>query len=732
MKYLICIIIFAHCNYSLVGQAPDFPFLPDTTSFEKVSEIALAQHSNTTLLCDKAGYVWVGSEVGVFRYDGYQWLKFEQPNNALLQPIDPATNGIIEDKNGTFWRSSHKTGLVQFDYQNNILKNIRPGDTTLLAIQNVLSAKPFRWNADTLIINTMLGFFFYNIHSNVLSEPFVPYPDSSARFSPSGSVVNDKGNTIRGIAKHASERNKIWITTAKELLLFDIATSSFEYIKIPFQNEGINQPIAPIDVITYGNEIMITTWGAGIAVLNPETASWSNTLIVTPVTADVGLYNVIHRLNHIEDDLFIYAGSDQVGLYNHAQKTTSPFIIKDEYTLGHFTDVMIDHRGVVWALCHAGLFRSKHALFPRVAKPKLTITACSINNRLQNLDTTSGVVNLEVPVEGDISLKFALVNPVYPNRYVYEYRLQGIDKNWRSITPSQSISYNNIKGGTFSFEARIKDQENIVSEHLAQITFKILLYQKLWFKIFLFLLLGIGLIWYNRNRIMKTRKEEKLKAQYESEIAKMEMQALRSQMNPHFIFNSLNSIKNYVVKKGPNEAADYLTKFSQLIRIILENSKLEFLSLEQEIKALTLYIEIENKRFKEKFDFVIDIDSDIDLSNTKIPPMLIQPFIENAIWHGLMHKEGPRKLLLQFIQLENGVLCTVEDNGIGREASGQISPSRSKKNSSLGTAITNNRIDLINKIHHNLVKTEIEDLMDHQRSMGTRVKIFIRSVKEKN
>ena len=152
------------------------------------------------------------------------------------------------------------------------------------------------------------------------------------------------------------------------------------------------------------------------------------------------------------------------------------------------------------------------------------------------------------------------------------------------------------------------------------------------------------------------------------ELAQLEMSALRAQMNPHFLFNSLNSIKNFALTKGPKETASYLTKFSHLIRLILQNSKSPLVNLKDELEALKLYIEIESLRFAQKFKFKFQVDEGLLISSIQIPPLILQPFVENSIWHGLMHKkEGEGHLIISVKDQGNSIQCTIEDNGIGRE-----------------------------------------------------------------
>ena len=150
------------------------------------------------------------------------------------------------------------------------------------------------------------------------------------------------------------------------------------------------------------------------------------------------------------------------------------------------------------------------------------------------------------------------------------------------------------------------------------------------------------------------------------------MSALRAQMNPHFIFNSLNSIDNYILRNKTQEASDYLNRFSKLIRLILQNSQSSYISLQDELEALRLYIEMESLRFNHKFDYRVSIQSGLYPESIEIPPMLIQPYVENAIWHGLMQKKEKGHLEIVITREGDLLKCIIEDDGIGREASRKL------------------------------------------------------------
>lgn len=232
-----------------------------------------------------------------------------------------------------------------------------------------------------------------------------------------------------------------------------------------------------------------------------------------------------------------------------------------------------------------------------------------------------------------------------------------------------------------------------------------------------------------RSRVRQIRKEEKLKAEFEKCLADVEMSALRAQMNPHFLFNSLNSIDSFIIKNENRKASEYLNNFARLIRLILQNSRSNYVNLKDEIEAIELYLQMENLRFRDKFTYELQIEDNLELSAIDIPPMLIQPYIENAIWHGLMHKEDKSQGKVTFsVAKENGFLqCVIEDNGIGREKAKEMKAKRPLRGQqSYGMRITSDRIHIINKLYNSNTSVRIIDLKDEKLApLGTRVELCI-------
>lgn len=212
----------------------------------------------------------------------------------------------------------------------------------------------------------------------------------------------------------------------------------------------------------------------------------------------------------------------------------------------------------------------------------------------------------------------------------------------------------------------------------------------------------------------------------QKEIAELKLTALQAQMNPHFIFNSLNSINWYILKNKPAEASLYLTKFSKLVRQILDNSRKLTIPLDKELDVMKLYLELESMRFENTFDYEIQTGDEIDLEEVLVPPLILQPFVENAIWHGFMHKEEKGRLLIQIYQ-ENGHLkCIVQDDGIGRRASMKMKDKEAHTYESKGIKLTTERIKLAHQTYLNEDAIRVIDLVGADGdAAGTRVEVLL-------
>jgi LytS/YehU family sensor histidine kinase len=225
----------------------------------------------------------------------------------------------------------------------------------------------------------------------------------------------------------------------------------------------------------------------------------------------------------------------------------------------------------------------------------------------------------------------------------------------------------------------------------------------------------------------QTREKEMEVLKLNKDLATSQLTTLRAQMNPHFIFNALNSIQQYVLQGNVVEANKYLSKFSKLQREVLNHSDQNFISLEKELEVLNLYLELEQLRFERNFVYEIKMNAAIDADEIKIPPMIIQPFVENSIWHGLMPKQGERWVHIHFeLSSDDLLVCTVTDNGIGRDASARLKQNGHEQHKSKGLSLVYDRLNILRQQYGQAFEVKIKDIVDNNNlPAGTEVKLHI-------
>ncbi len=225
--------------------------------------------------------------------------------------------------------------------------------------------------------------------------------------------------------------------------------------------------------------------------------------------------------------------------------------------------------------------------------------------------------------------------------------------------------------------------------------------------VFIFYFIAEMFVW----RLNELRKKDRAQHEIQTKMMELHDSALRAQMNPHFIFNCLNSIKSLVQNNENGIAIEYLTIFTKLIRSLLQNADQNYVSLDTEIETCKLYIQMEALRFKNRFTFNIHIQPDLDLKSVEVPVLIIQPIVENAIWHGLMPRQAKGELLLNVERKGDYIVCRVDDNGIGRAASQLINSNRANHQSK-GVSLTSKRIDLFSSLKELDAHFEIIDKTD--------------------
>jgi len=337
--------------------------------------------------------------------------------------------------------------------------------------------------------------------------------------------------------------------------------------------------------------------------------------------------------------------------------------------------------------------------------------------------TNKSSIELKSPVR-NFQLRYVAQSFSKTSKTKYRYQLEGINEDWVDNETNELVSFSNIPPGEYNFKLRCTNRDGVWSKTPVELSINIkpLFWQTWWFKI-LSLLLGIGLLWYLYSvRVNELKRTSALKEQ----LGDIKAKALKLQMNPHFLFNSLNAIDHYILKNEKVKASDYLSKFSKLMRQILDHSELNQISLAQELETLELYINIEQLRFQDTFTYDIDADEGINLDHVMVPPLIFQPFVENAIWHGLMHLNEGGKLKIQVRQEGELIKCIIQDNGIGRQKAEEINTKSAMKKKSYGMSITEKRLSLNNDLNKVNSSVKVHDKMNEDgTSAGTSIEINI-------
>lgn len=307
----------------------------------------------------------------------------------------------------------------------------------------------------------------------------------------------------------------------------------------------------------------------------------------------------------------------------------------------------------------------------------------------------------------------------YSNDLTYLYKLEGFDDNWYTNDyKDHIIKYNFLPPSDYKFIVKAIYNGNSSNVIIYSFTIKKPYYKTIWFYLLLFTLILFFVILFFRIKITKQKKRSELQHKLDS----VHLKALKSQMNPHFIFNSLNSIQDLILKQDKENAYVYVSKFALLVRKILKYSDKDFIDFPDEIELLNLYLDLEKLRFKKDFTYQLNTNK---ISDIEIPPMLIQPFIENSLKHGLLHKKGNKTLLIEFQLFEETLICYIEDNGIGRQKSSEIKQRQNRFYNSFSTDSINTRFELLQNIYTQKLGVEYFDLYENNFCKGTRVELVI-------
>ncbi len=357
----------------------------------------------------------------------------------------------------------------------------------------------------------------------------------------------------------------------------------------------------------------------------------------------------------------------------------------------------------------------------------LQITNLSASGKSFNLNEST-----DLPYnQNDITIRFSVLDFGTSTENNVFYKVN--DDSWKKVSnETRLIEFASLKPGAYNIQFKINETITASTVHFKIIT---PFWQSIWFMILCFLLaLALGFTYY-RWQLNKLRNKNKLledknrllneKIELEHNLNKSVLKSIKAQMNPHFFYNALNTIQAYIFTNDKTKANSYLAKFSKLTRVILEQSEKETITLGDEIESLTLYLDLEKMRFKEGFEYNIEQKITTHKDTIEFPPMLIQPYVENAIKHGLLHKESDRKLSILFEEIKNHLVITIDDNGIGRKRSEELNKIKNDKYQSFSSQANEKRLEILNRTNDKIV-VKFNDKVDTSgQSLGTKVILTI-------
>lgn len=369
-----------------------------------------------------------------------------------------------------------------------------------------------------------------------------------------------------------------------------------------------------------------------------------------------------------------------------------------------------------WTSGRNGIISYDLSLFDEVEEPdiRLLIEEVRVNNVRTSLATGDSLSY----DQDRLQFRFQGYSGKHPGRLQYRYRLLGLDSTWTE-TEINEIQFTSLPPGDYGFEVEVQNLDGSWSSHRQAIAFYLIpaIWQQVWFQALGALMIAIALVGLFQWRVRQIRKSNEVRMQ----ALRYQQSSLAAQINPHFLYNAMNSIQRFVLKNEKQQAYTYLERFGGLIRNVLDHSSSDLITLQEEVNTLEEYLELESVRLQHAFSYKIVVDDTVDAAFVRLPPMLIQPYVENAIWHGFHKLDRPGLVAISFIETNDHLICEVEDNGVGRESE-HPRTQKTRLHKPHGMQATRERLALLSRMHKSRFSVDIVDLKTKDgRAAGTRV-----------
>lgn len=724
--------------------------------------------------CENDGTVWLRK-----KWDGVYIYNLNYLNSRPLQILpDVRVTKILKDMNGCYWICTEGSGL----YYLPSVKFYNYGKTQGLTNANIISLEIngndlyFATNDEKLFVSRLTEQAHLQSVKELIKNEFkygrdiLYHSDDQLwiiasrylRYTPEGKPMPLKYSVLKkSYELHECKNSDVVVAMLEGFvrynnsgLVYDSRTDGFiKHVRAIYESDDETIWLGAMDGLYSFDGTKFTYWGDTLQALETRITSirgvneqiWigtrSNGLVVICkdsimlINKEDGLSSNMIRSVHKRKNNEIWIGTtdglNRIMIEDKGRKLLiKNYEIWDGLASNEINDINVFKNYMIIATNQGICTFNPEKIETGNIAPPLHITGIKVNNeniafnkKMKIGDTANSII-----------IDYLGINFNDPGNVLYKYKINWHDKNhspfsvnfretqeWTE-TKNTSLQLNTIPG-FYEIEIKAANRKNKWTNPLS-IRFELEkpLSQQLWFHIVIIVLviIAVSLVF------IILMRNKKRKEQIKTNLLLSEQKALRAQMNPHFIFNSLNSIQDFILERDDEKADLYLASFASLMRKVLENSKHNLIPLSEEIDTLKRYLQLEHLRFQNKFEYHIEIDDDIDTEITFMPPSLLQPYLENAIWHGLMPKKTPGKLIMGFRKISGKqLLIIIQDNGVGREASSQLKH-KSKHHKSTGMKNIEERLQLLNKYSKGAYSVKIEDLKnDAGKASGTRIELII-------
>jgi ligand-binding sensor domain-containing protein len=692
------------------------------THYHHLSDYPNSLSDNTvySIMEDREGLVWIATYKGVNILDRdtetFTFLNHDPDDENSIS--SDRIRVLLEDSSGDVWIGTETSGLNRYAKESGKVTRYTHDNGNPFSIPENNIVSMMEDSKGRLWVGTGKGVCYKNKGSDIFKT-----------FNQDKGPLRLSGNLIWSI--YEDRDGFIWIGTTQGLNRMDPELKSIVYF---YHDPSDPASISSNRVFSIYQDqkgiFWIGTMGGGLNRYDPRSGGFK------AYTEYHGLpNNVVYAI--IEDKQGKLWITTNWGL-SKFDKLTETFVNYDaldgvqgnEFNAGAY---FVNPKGEIYF----GGMNGFNVFMPSDIKinrnvPRIAITGFRVFNELTDQFIEDGDTCRLNYSDNFFSFEFSALDYTNPAKNWYRYYLEGYDPGWINTSSSRRYArYQKVNPGTYLFHVTGTNNDGIWNLNGTTVT--VIIRPPWWqtwsFRIFFFLTMvaGVwGLIYWRLKYMRKKHDIEKKMLSIEKQVFDLEQKALRLQMNPHFIFNSLNAIQNFVIINDTDKAVNYLAKFSHLMRMILANSIQSYIPLKDELKALTYYMDLEKLRFDDKFDYFIQLDPAIDSEFIEVPPMLMQPFVENAIIHGLMHIEGKGRLSVELKKKRDTLVCIIEDNGIGREAAIRLREQSGIQRQPRGMMITQERLEILSKQRKKGFLVKVTDLKDEKgKALGTRVEITI-------